>query len=203
MNDKVAQDIMMAENKLHAFTLDPKGNDKNYLLGSVLEDINDIDIKSSNLSESDYHRFRLSLLMLHLNVLQEFDNYYIHNYNPEKKFFLHLMPPLGAVNGPIFGSVDPAEIKDEKVRSAYEKDLAENSKLGKEIALQGELSALKLKLSIYNNDMGVISDAVNFIRRHYANSAIEQAEVARTINGVFHGSEREKQILKSLYDTKK
>lgn len=202
MRNDVFSDIIKAKKNLQAFMIDPRGSDENFLLGSVLDDINDIDIMSSKLSEADYKRFRLSLLMLHLNVLQEFDKYYIQNYKPGKKYFLHLMPPSGAIDGPFLGSIDPAEIKDEKIRSDYEKDLAENSRLGKEIALQSELSALKLKLSMYNSEMGVISDSVTFIRRHYTNSAIDQAEVECTINNLFHGSERKKQILKSLHEMK-
>lgn len=80
--------------------------------------------------------------------------------------------------------------------------MAENAKLGKEIALQGELSALKLKLSMYNNHLGVISDSVNFISRYYTNSAIEEAEVVQAINNLFHGSVRKEQILQSLYKIK-
>ncbi|MEE9683463.1 hypothetical protein V4841_05420 [Lelliottia amnigena] len=202
MNDEVFLRIKKAENNLQTFIVDPKGIDKNFLLASVLDDINDINIEPSLFSGSDYKRFRFSLLMLHLNVLQEFDKYYIQNYNPGKKYFLHLMPPSGAVEGPYFGPIDPTEIKDEKVRETYEKDLAENAKLGEEIALQGELLALKMKLSMYNNNLGVISDAVNFIKLNYNNSVVEQAEVEQTINSLFHGSERGKKILKSLYKIK-
>lgn len=99
MSDEVSLSIIKAENKLQAFVVDPKGSDKSFLLGSVLDDINDIDIGSARYPESDYKRFRLSLLMLHLNVLQEFDKYYIQNYNPGKKYFLHLMPPSGELRG--------------------------------------------------------------------------------------------------------
>ncbi|ELQ6019008.1 hypothetical protein ACN5LI_000757 [Cronobacter turicensis] len=200
MNNEISKNIIKAGGELQTFSIDPKANNKNYLLGSLLDDINGIDLTTSKLSESDYKKFRLSLLMLHLNVLQEFDKYYIQNYKPNKKYTINLMPPSNAIDGPIFGPIDPAQIKDEKIREAYEKDLLENSELGKEIALQSELSALKLKLSMYNNKIGVISDSVSFISRYYTNSTPDQVEVKRTINSLFHGSEREKQILKSLSD---
>lgn len=202
MNNEISQNIIKESDKFHSFTIAPKENDKNFLLGSVLDNINDINLTASKFADSDYKRFRLSLLILHLKVLQEFDRYYMQNYKPSKKYVLNLMPPLGAIDGPVFGTVDPSEIKNESLRKKYEKDLAENESIGKEIAFQSELKSLELKLSMYNNKIGVISDSLNFISHNYTNSTLDQAEVKRTINDMFHGSERETQILKSLCNIK-
>lgn len=199
MNDEITQNMMKASTKLRSFINEPRGNETNYLLGSAFDDINRIDIKFSNLTESDFKKIRLSLLVMHLNILQSFDQYYIPNYKPGKKYILNLTPPVGAVDGPVFGPIDPTEIKNKKIRESYETDLAENSRLGKEIALQAELSALKLKLSMYDSEIGVISDAVNFIRNNYTNSNLDQTELERVINDLFHGSNREKEIFKSLH----
>lgn len=199
MNDEITQSMTKASTKLQSFISDPRGDETNFLLGSVFDDINSIDIKSSNLTKADYKAFRLSLLMMHLNILQEFEQYYIPNYKPSKKFVLNLAPPAGAIEGPVFGPVDPAEIKDKKVRESYEQDLVENSNLGKEIALQSELSALKSKLSMYDNKVGVVSDSVNFIRQHYTADSDDQVEVKRVVNSVLHGSHREEEIFKILY----
>lgn len=199
MKDEISQIIVKAGNKLQSFTINPKGNDENYLLGSVLDDINDVDLKASDLKESDYKGFRLSLLMLHLSVLQEFDKYYIPNYKPNKSYVLNPIPPSGSIEGPVLGPVDPSEIKDQKTRATYEKKLDENHELGAEIAFQGELSALKLKLSMFNDKVGVISDTLNFIERYYTDSSLDRDEIERAINGVFDRADRGNQILVSLY----
>ncbi|WP_411704055.1 hypothetical protein [Edaphovirga cremea] len=200
MNNDISVSIMKAGHMLQSFTTDPKGNDTNYLLGKVLDEIDDIDINSSDITKPNYSKYRLSLLILHLKILQEFDKYYIPNFKPQKNYVMNLIPPQGAVDGPVLGAVDPADIKYDRIRRIYEKDLIENEGLGKEIALQSELSALKLKLSIYNDKLDVISDSVHFIKNHYTNSASDQSEVGRSINGVFHNSERQKDILKYLHE---
>ncbi|NHV08868.1 hypothetical protein G9X43_04915 [Cronobacter turicensis] len=198
MKGEVSLRVEDASNKFEKFIADPKGRNKGYLLNAILEDINDIDISNPKIFGNEYSRLRSALLFLHLNVLQVFDRYYVENFKPDKKYFLKLIPPSGIIEGPALGPVDPSEIKNSNAREAYEKDLRENEKLGREIALQDELKSLKLKLSMYDDAVGVISDTVHFILRNYNNSSQDKNEVKYIINSVFHGSQREGQIYKAL-----
>ena len=198
MNNDISKKIEKANNMLQSFNLNPRRDDANHLLGRVLDEIDDIDINSGNAMDLDYRKCRLSLLILHLAVLREFDKHYIPDYKPNKKYTLNLMPPLDSVDGPVWGGVDPKEIKYDNISRAYEKELADNKKLGEEIAFQSELSALKIKLSVYDEEVGVISDSVNFFTKNYTDSDDDQLEIKKTLNKLSSGSVLEEKINKAL-----
>ncbi|HGE6883578.1 TPA: hypothetical protein ACGB1E_005124 [Citrobacter amalonaticus] len=195
MNNDISERINNANHMLIEFSLNPMDNDTNYLLGRILDDINDIDISKPEFSKSDHNEYRLSLLVLHLKILSEFDKYYIPSYKPKKNFQLHLLPPEGSIDGPVMGKIDPADIKDNRLRALYEDELIENEKIGKNISLQSELLNLKTKLSIYNNKLAVISDSVYFIKNNYKNNDLDHPEITTSINEIITNHSQKKYML--------
>ncbi|TKV05093.1 hypothetical protein FDX19_24925 [Citrobacter sp. wls619] len=198
MQNDISDKIMKADHMLQSFINDPKGNNTNYLLGSALDCIDDIDISRLNIPKSEYNKLRLSLLILHLKILSEFDKYQIPNYKPKNNYSFNLLPPEGSTDGPVMGTIDPADIKDDRLRKNYEHELFENEKIGREISFQSELSSLKTKLSIYNSELGVISDLIYFIKNNYTNSDHDQSEITKLINIIITNHQIKNDILNAL-----
>ena len=83
MQNDISNKIMKADHMLQSFINDPKGNNTNYLLGSTLDCIDDIDISRLNIPKFEYNKLRLSLLILHLKICLNLINIKFQIINPK------------------------------------------------------------------------------------------------------------------------
>ncbi|MCJ2196726.1 hypothetical protein MUG12_07455 [Escherichia albertii NBRC 107761 = DSM 17582] len=79
-----------------------------------------IDFPIKGLSTEKYVKYRREIVVTYIEVISQIDKYYIDNYKPEKPCFLHVLPPEDSMNEIYFGNVEPAKIKDKKLREKYE-----------------------------------------------------------------------------------
>lgn len=181
MKDNINIDLNEVNNKIQIFKKDPTLESSNANLRNALSILNNISISHDILTPSNFNRNRAAALKLHLKIVEVFEQYYIENYKPGKPYFLNLMPPEGSVDSPVFGPVDPLQIKDKKTREKYISEINENNLIGKEIAFQSELSALKNTLQAPNVKSGSIATVECFIKKYYAADSVDEIEIKEII----------------------
>ncbi|EJS7346760.1 hypothetical protein NWM42_004593, partial [Salmonella enterica subsp. enterica serovar Idikan] len=100
-----------------------------------------IDLSKEKITLSEFKEYRVEMLKYHIEIIELFNEYYIEDYKPAP-YKLRIYPPFGSVDGPVFGSVDPAIIKNKEIRDKYISDLEENNKIGEMNAFQSALTAV-------------------------------------------------------------
>lgn len=181
--DKMKDNINLNEvsNKIQAFKKDPTLESSDANLRNALLILNNISISHNELPLSNFRKNRSAALKLHLEIVELFETNYIENYKPERPYCLNLLPPEGSVDTPVFGSVDPLQIKDKKTREKYISDINENNVIGKEIAFQSELSALKNTLQAPDVKSGSIATVECFIKKYYSTDSVDEIEIKEII----------------------
>lgn len=182
MVDNINLNLNNIKDKILAFKEDPTLEADNGNLRGALYILNNTNILKSDLSPSEFKKYRLDELKFHVEIVELFEKFYIKNYRPSRPYYMNVMPPLDAIDEPVFGSVDPAIIKNKEIREQYESDLEENNKIGKEIALQGELTKLKHVLETPNIKIGSIATIEIFIKNNYINTPSDKIEIKEVIN---------------------
>lgn len=183
--DKMKNNIDLNLNEIvkrvQSFKINPtqEANDAN--LRNALYLLNNIKISRSEYSLDEFKKYRAESLKLHVEILELFEQFYIENYKPNKPYHINLMPPLNSIDGPVFGAVDPAQIKDPIIRSRYILDVEENNKIGKEIAFQGELKSLKNALVAPDINVGSIATVESFIKKNYDLDTFDESEIREII----------------------
>lgn len=180
MIDNIDLDLNQVKIKISKFKQDPELEANNASLRGALSILNST--SALDLEPSKFRKYRLEQLKYHIEIIELFDKYYIKNYKPSKPYYMHVIPPQGSVDGPVFGTIDPAIIKNKEIREQYKADLEENYKIGKEIALQGELTKLKYILETPSITTGIIATIELFIRNNYTTNSYDKTEVINTIN---------------------
>ncbi|EHV9384546.1 hypothetical protein K1U95_004611, partial [Salmonella enterica subsp. enterica serovar Livingstone] len=122
-----------------------------------------IDLSKEKITLSEFKEYRVEMLKYHIEIIELFNEYYIEDYKPAP-YKLRIYPPFGSVDGPVFGSVDPAIIKNKEIRDKYISDLEENNKIGEMNAFQSALTAVKHLLETPNSKLGIIATLVWFIK---------------------------------------
>ncbi len=173
--NQVRQDIFY-------FKKDPTSDADNANLRNAFDRLNDLELSKSALAYFEFKKYRVEILSLHIEIVELFERYYIANYKPKQPYYMTIMPPQGAIDEPIFGSVNPDTIKDKNIREKYIKDIEENKKTGREIAFQGELARLKYELSAPNIESGEVASLELFIKRNYTFNLTNFIEVKDIIN---------------------
>ena len=168
--------------RISLFKKEPILDGRDRTLQHALAILSDINIYESELTSSDFKQYRLEMLRCHVEIVSLFNKYYIENYKPQKPYLMHVFPPRGAVDEPVFGEVDPARIKDKAIREKYEADLEENIKLGREISFQTALASIKYALESPNKKVGSIATLELFIKVYYEDNSSDKAEVEKVIN---------------------
>ncbi|TLI93723.1 hypothetical protein [Escherichia sp. E4385] len=151
-------------------------------LRNALMILNDIHISGKNLSSEEFEQYRLEILRYHVDIVWLFNKYYIENYKPKKPYYMQVFPPDGSVDGIVFGTIDPARIKDKTIREKYKLDLAENKRDGEELSFQDELLAVKNILEAPSKNSGSIATLEFFIKAYYKNNSFDKTEVEKVIN---------------------
>lgn len=85
------------------------------------------------------------------------------------------------VDGPVFGSVNPAIIKDKEFRDKYISELEENNKIGEMNAFQSALTAVKRLLESPDAKFGIITSIQWFINCNYKGDSEDQDELKENI----------------------
>lgn len=182
MVDNIDSNLNNVKNKISTFKENPALEANNANLRGALSILNNTNVLKFDLTPSEFKKYRLDELKYHIEIIELFEKHYIKNYRSSKPYYMNVMPPQGAVDGPIFGTVDPAIIKNKKTREQYKSDLEENNKIGKEIAFQGELTKLKYALEAPNIKIGSIATIELFIKNNYTNDSFDIIEIKKSIN---------------------
>ncbi|HEM8056824.1 hypothetical protein I5468_20295 [Citrobacter koseri] len=182
MVDNIDSNLNNVKNKISTFKENPALEANNANLRGALSILNNTNVLKFDLTPSEFKKYRLDELKYHIEIIELFEKQHIKNYRSSKPYHMNVMPPQGAVDGPIFGTVDPAIIKNKKTREQYKSDLEENNKIGKEIAFQGELTKLKYVLEAPNIKIGSIATIELFIKNHYTNDSFDIIEIKKSIN---------------------
>ncbi|ELI7112256.1 hypothetical protein RRT02_004609 [Salmonella enterica] len=140
-----------------------------------------IDLSKEKITLSEFKEYRVEMLKYHIEIIELFNEYYIEDYKPAP-YKLRIYPPFGSVDGPVFGSVDPAIIKNKEIRDKYISDLEKNNKIGEMNAFQSALTAVKHLLETPNSKLGIIATLVWFIKYNYKDNVADQVELKMSID---------------------
>lgn len=181
MKNNIDLNLYEIRKKIQFFKEDPliDANDAN--LRSAFLILDNIQIPRGELTVNEFKKYRTESLILHVKIIELFEKYYIENYKSNKPYYMNIMPPQGSVDEPIFGAVDPEKIKNKVVREKYKSDVEENNKIGKEIAFQSELTALKHALEAPDIKVGNIAAVELFIKNNYTMDVADKAEIKEII----------------------
>lgn len=181
MKNNIYMSLHEVSDKIQHFEKDPTLESNNANLRSAISILNNSDFSRNESSLSNYNKYRITALKLHLKVVALFEFYYIENYKPDKPYYMNLMPPQDSVDTPVFGPVDPMQIKDKTVREKYMSDINENNKIGREISFQSELASLKNLLQTPDVQLGSIATVECFIKKYYTKDSVSEAEIKEVV----------------------
>ncbi|RZA98023.1 hypothetical protein EVY06_20480, partial [Citrobacter koseri] len=116
MVDNIDSNLNNVKNKISTFKENPALEANNANLRGALSILNNTNVLKFDLTPSEFKKYRLDELKYHIEIIELFEKHHIKNYRSSKPYHMNVMPPQGAVDGPIFGTVDPAIIKNKKTR---------------------------------------------------------------------------------------
>lgn len=180
----IQQKLQTIKKGIAIFVNDPLvDSQKGELLRAVMI-LRSIDFSTKGLSAEEYVMYRREIVVSYIEVISQINKYYIDNYKQKKPCFMHVLPPEGSMNEIYFGNVDPARIKDEKLREKYKLMIKENDRICLENSLQADLQHILNWFAIRwsNKKIDSIYALEVFIRSHYLNNKSDRAEIKTLIN---------------------
>jgi len=181
MKNNLIDALNKVDRNIVAFKKEPILDANNARLRGALMILNRINISKSELAVSDFKEIRLRALKANVEIVELFEKHYIKNYKPARPYYLHLLPPIDAIDETAFGSPDPDEIKNPKEQEKYKQDIEENNRIGMEISFQGELTKLKYLLETPDVKAGHIATVEYFIKNNYENNNVDDKAEAQYI----------------------
>lgn len=194
--DIIQQKLQAIKKGIASFVKDPIADSQNGELLRAAMSLSGIDFSIKGLSAEEYATYRREIVVSYIEVISQINRYYIDDYKSEKPCFLHVLPPEGSMNEIYFGNVNPARIKDEKLRNKYELMIKENERVCLKNSLQGVLQNILNRFTIEwsNKKIDSVYALVVFIRSNYLNNKSDRAEIKILVSESALSSEFKKRI---------
>ncbi|EEW3328053.1 hypothetical protein EAN55_07440 [Escherichia albertii] len=182
--EAIQQKLQSIKKGIALFVKAPIADSQNGELLRAVMSLRSIDFPIKGLSTEKYVKYRREIVVTYIEVISQIDKYYIDDYKPEKPCFLHVLPPEDSMSEIYFGNVEPAKIKDKKLREKYELMVKENDRVCLENSLQADLQHILNWFAIRwsNKKIDSVYTLEVFIRSNYLNNKPDRTEINTLIN---------------------